>query len=253
MPRLERGRGGHDLEGRARAAAARRRRSRRAPGSRRCAGRAPRRRRGGRRAPSRPPPGGACRSWSAPAGAGRGLARASTRLARQQLAARAPGAAGARTPPRARSARPASPAREAVRVEGARAPRAVSWGSSVPAIESAIAPSGERARVGAGPLGEHLAVARQQRGAPGGRLRRVSALAAAQPREHEQRRPGHLLARHRERAACRAGAPKTRVSTTTGTVTAPPSTPAGSPASIELGRGGGGRVRGRPAGTRRSG
>ena len=57
----------------------------------------------------------------------------------------------------------------------------------------------------------------------GGRLARVSRSPRRSSGEHEPRRPGHVLARHRDLERCRAARRTRACSTTTGTVTASPS------------------------------
>ena len=107
------------------------------------------------------------RTGSARAGAGRGRGRAGRRAARR----RGGRAAGPRTPPRGRSGPPASrggsPARTALP-----ALRAVSSGSMLPAIESAIPVSGE-VRSPAGPRASTLRFRDRSVARSGGTLSRV--------------------------------------------------------------------------------
>ena len=188
---------------------------------------------------SRPPPGGACRSWCARGAAARGRARASTRVARDQLAAGPAAQPRSRRPPRGRSARPASRAGSRARTAPA-APPAVSCGSMRPAIESAIPTSGE-VRAGRRALGEHLAVAREERRAPGGHARRAS---RSPRRSSGNTSRGSHVTRSSEtgqRSARRAGRRTRACRATIGTVTCRRPAPSGSP-GLERGerRGGGG-------------
>ena len=232
-PCLERRRGGHDLEGRAR----------RLRGAEKAMpARAPRisplrgvERRDRRR--SRPASATTAACWS------RGVDRRAHALgagaaARARARACPPRrlAAGAAAQPlleglleTALADRPVG--REAARVERPALLRPSPAGSSVPAIESAIAHERRACAVG-GPLGQHLAVARAAGWPrPAGALTRASALARRRPGNTSRGRPVHRARpRHGQAQRRRGRRPKIRVSTTTGTVTSlPVGSPRGSP------------------------
>ena len=181
---LQRGGGGHDLEGGARAAGGRRRRRRRARGSRRCAGRAPRRRRAGR--PARD----AAASWTLVSIVVRPAWPGGVRVlrpARASPASSSPPGRPASWSSKTRSS-PLTPtgrvAREAARVERLAAPPRRVGASSAPAIEAATA---ERRAAAVGrALGEHLAVGGQQRArARRAVVRRLSATPGVEAGEDE--------------------------------------------------------------------
>ena len=201
--RLERRRGGHDLEGRARRLGGREGDPGQRPDlpvagvERGDAAEAPGQRR------SRPPPGGACRSWCAPARGPRAAARASTRSPGQQLARPGARPGGPRTRARARSGPPASRA-------GSRARRGrVRSSRGLLRLERPGDRPGDRlqrraARVRRA-LGEDLAVARQQRARAraarcGGAAPRPGAARERRAAAPRSRRPR----RHREHAGRRA-------------------------------------------------
>ena len=229
--RLERRGGGHDLEGRARAAGARRRRcpasARISPGAGSSAAMPPK------------PPGQRRHRGLLEAGVDRGahgprLARLGARPARaRRRAARRPGGppAGARRRARGRSGPRASRA-------GSRARR----GPSRSAARLARAPASRRSSAASAaerraarvrrPLGQHLAVARTgARRARAALLRRLRAARRPQAGEGEARAPRRRFRRSPARATRPCTAPKTRVRTSTGTATVAVALAAGSPAS----------------------
>ena len=112
--------------------------------------------------------------------------------------ARRPGAraAAARTPPRARSGPTGQSAGKPCAYSAARS-SAVSCGSMRPAIESAIPTSGE-VRASPGPAARTLPSRERSVARIAGTLTRRRRSPRAQLREHEPRRPVHLLARHRD-------------------------------------------------------
>ena len=170
--------------------------------------------------------------------AGRGCARARTRL---------PATSSPPGRPRRRSSnassRPLWPTGQSAgkpRAYSALRSSAVSCGSMRPAIESAIPTSGE-VRPSAGPLARTLPSCERRVARTAGALTRVRRSPARSSgntsRGDQSTRSPDIGTRRSPRRL-----PKTRVSTTTGTATSPPSASSGSPASRVGHRGGGGRA-----------
>ena len=234
-PLLERRGGGHDLEGRARAAGEPRTRCRRGRGSRRCAGRARRCRR------SRPASADHGRLLEA------GVDRGPHRLRRRAAArGRARG-----VPAQQLAAGPAAQALLERLLEAALAHRPVAAGSRArraPPRSSARllglhAPGdrvGDRPRAArsvrpAGPSASTLPSRDRSVARSGGALSRVRRSPVAQLGEHQPRLASPPARRSTGTSSSPRSLPNTRVSTTTGTATSPSRSPSGSPASMPVG------------------